>query len=346
MDVIRELLSSASRIGAHESDAAEIRLQKTILVGVTFLVILSVLLYAGMYLRFQEPLAALTSFGYIVIALAGLYYFHTTRNYRLFLISQMIAGLLLPFLQSLALGDFLHSGGVILWSLMTPVGALFLDRPHSAYRWWAAYLGLIVLTGVLQPYLRASNHLPHWLIGGLFVLNVSGVSSIVILTLVYFVNIKDQILELLKLEQEKSENLLLNILPREIAAILKNEQRTIADQYSGASVLFADLVGFTPLTAQMAPVEMVTLLNDIFSHFDSLVEKYDLEKIRTIGDSYMVASGVPRPRPDHARAIACLALDSPGTGHGDSICPWATMRSSPGAARRRQTKRPSSARRQ
>jgi len=114
---------------------------------------------------------------------------------------------------------------------------------------------------------------------------------------------------LLRLEQEKSENLLLNILPKEIAAILKNENRVIADHYPGASVLFADMVNFTPMSAEMSPTAMVELLNEIFSHFDSLVEKYDLEKIRTIGDSYMVAAGVPRPRLDHAQALAHLALD-------------------------------------
>jgi guanylate cyclase len=103
--------------------------------------------------------------------------------------------------------------------------------------------------------------------------------------------------------------LLLNILPKEIAAILKNEDRTIADSFEGVSILFADLVGFTTLTANMAPVEVVNLLNEIFSHFDSLVEKYDVEKIRTIGDNYMVAAGAPRQCPDHACRLASMALD-------------------------------------
>lgn len=120
---------------------------------------------------------------------------------------------------------------------------------------------------------------------------------------------KDQALRLLAVEQERSERLLLNVLPKDIAATLKAGERTIADHFDGASVLFADLEGFTPLSAEMAPVEMVELLNEIYSNFDALVEKYDLEKIRTIGDNYMVASGVPRRRPDHAQALARLALD-------------------------------------
>jgi adenylate cyclase len=101
----------------------------------------------------------------------------------------------------------------------------------------------------------------------------------------------------------------LNILPREIAAILKNESRTIADQYDEASVLFADMVGFTPLSAELPPVEIVELLNEAFSFFDSLLDKYGVEKIRTIGDSYMVASGVPKGRSDHAQALVCMGLE-------------------------------------
>jgi guanylate cyclase len=103
--------------------------------------------------------------------------------------------------------------------------------------------------------------------------------------------------------------LLLNVLPKEVATILKNESRTIADNYADASVMFADMVGFTPLSAKLAPVEMVELLNEVFSFFDSLLDKYEVEKIRTIGDSYMVASGVPRRRPDHAQALARMAIE-------------------------------------
>jgi len=113
---------------------------------------------------------------------------------------------------------------------------------------------------------------------------------------------------LLNSEQEKSENLLLNILPKDIADILKNESRTIADHYDGASILFADVVNFTPMSAQMRPVEIVGLLNEVFSYFDTLVDEYALEKIKTIGDCYMVAAGVPRPRPDHAQVLIDMAL--------------------------------------
>ena len=88
--------------------------------------------------------------------------------------------------------------------------------------------------------------------------------------------------------------LLLNILPREISETLKAGPRTIAEQFDEASILFADVVDFTPMAAGMTPLSLVDLLNDVFQCFDALVEKYDLEKIKTIGDCYMVAAGVPR----------------------------------------------------
>ena len=99
--------------------------------------------------------------------------------------------------------------------------------------------------------------------------------------MLYFVAQKNTTLGLLRLEQEKAENLLLNILPKPIAEILKSETRTIAEQFEWASILFSDVVNFTPMSAQMTPVELVDLLNEVFCYFDTLVEEYDLEKINT-----------------------------------------------------------------
>jgi adenylate cyclase len=110
-------------------------------------------------------------------------------------------------------------------------------------------------------------------------------------------------------EQEKSERLLLNILPQVIADRLKRNETTIAEYFPEATVLFADIVGFTPLSAMMNPIELVELLNQIFSGFDIICEHHGLEKIKTIGDAYMVVGGLPDPRADHAEAIAEMALD-------------------------------------
>jgi len=115
--------------------------------------------------------------------------------------------------------------------------------------------------------------------------------------------------EALRLEQEKTERLLLNMLPQSVAKLLKQEARTIAEGYADATILFADIVDFTQLAERVSPEELIYLLNEIFSAFDQLTEKHGLEKIKTIGDAYMVAGGLPERTSDHAEAIAEMALD-------------------------------------
>jgi len=116
-------------------------------------------------------------------------------------------------------------------------------------------------------------------------------------------------LKQLQAEQEKSERLLLSILPKPVAEQLKQTQSTIAESFAEATVLFADIVDFTGLSTHRSPIEIVSLLNQIFSAFDSLAEYHGLEKIKTIGDAYMVVGGIPTPRADHVEAIAEMALD-------------------------------------
>jgi class 3 adenylate cyclase len=112
----------------------------------------------------------------------------------------------------------------------------------------------------------------------------------------------------LALEQQRSEGLLLNVLPAPIAARLKAGEGVIADAFPEVTVLFADLVDFTRRSQQVGPAQVVAALNELFSAFDELAQRHGLEKIKTIGDAYMVAGGLPQPRPDHAQAIAEMAL--------------------------------------
>ena len=117
-------------------------------------------------------------------------------------------------------------------------------------------------------------------------------------------------------EQGKSERLLLNILPQPIAERLKQSEGVIADNFPDVTVLFADIVDFTKLSARVPPADVVAMLNAVFSKFDQLAEKHGLEKIKTIGDAYMVVGGLPTPRPDHAEAVADMALDMRGAVAG------------------------------
>ncbi len=116
-------------------------------------------------------------------------------------------------------------------------------------------------------------------------------------------------LDQLRIEREKSERLLLNVLPKSIADRLKQGESTIADSFPDATVLFADLGDFTKMSSHVPATELVQMLNEIFSKFDWLAELHHLEKIKTIGDAYMAVGGLPTPRPDHAEAVAEMALD-------------------------------------
>ena len=304
--IIRQL----QRMTAEPGDSPELRLEKTILVGGSLTGVGSSLAWVLIYYFLGElPAAAITLLSYTLLLTLNTLIYSRTRNYPLYRFSQLFVVLIAPFLLVPVLGGLLNSGAVVLWALFSPMGGASFYPWRKAILWFAAYAGLVIGSTLLPAaWLVGTTREPQEVLF-LTVLNIVGFSSMPFVTLRYFVVQRDTALALLRLEQQKSESLLLNILPEEIAAILRNESRTIADQYGAASILFADVVNFTPLSATLTPTAAVELLNEIFSYFDSLVERYDLEKIKTIGDGYMVAGGVPRLRPDHAQAVAHMALD-------------------------------------
>lgn len=297
------------KIGEKPEDPEDLKLQKSILIAGSLMFITAGALWGIAYLLLNELLAGLIPLTYAVISFSSVVHFALIRQYRFFRNSQLVLILLLPFLLMVALGGYINSSAVIFWSFISPLGAMLFAEYKQAPRWLFAFLVLLVISGFLQPYVRLTNNLSEGLIIVFFVLNIGAVSSIAFVLLHYFVDQKEYAYHLLRKEQDRSENLLLNILPREIAARLKSGERIIADHHPSVSILFADLVGFTPLTNELSPNEMVELLNEIYSFFDSLIEKYGVEKIRTIGDNYMIASGVPVARFDHAYALVCLAIE-------------------------------------
>jgi class 3 adenylate cyclase len=143
--------------------------------------------------------------------------------------------------------------------------------------------------------------------------NVAMVFAFAALSAAYLFNLIRQAESALAEALRRSDLLLDNVLPPVIAGRLKKSERTIAESFNGASILFADIAGFTPMSEAMAPAELVQLLDDLFSRIDALVQKHGLEKIKTIGDAYMVAAGIPVRRGDHAEAIVAFACDLKST---------------------------------
>jgi guanylate cyclase len=307
--VLHALSSFITSIGIASEDSTDTRLEKTLLVMSAMMMATLAIVWGSIYLLFGERVAAAIPLSYTALSYASIAHFARTRRYQFFRSSQLLFPLLLPFFLGLALGGFSNSSAVVLWSLTSPLGALMFAGRREAIRWFLAYLGLILLSALLEPFLRASNSLPSGMTNAFYVMNVGCTSSVAFILLQYFVLQKDRAMSLLHQEQRKSESLLLNILPKEVAEILKQRTGTVADYYAEASILFADIVNFTPMTAELTPVELVDTLTEVFGYFDTLVEKYNLEKIKTVGDSYMVAAGVPRTRPDHAHVLARMALE-------------------------------------
>ncbi len=306
-----KLIAATSRIGAHPDDSPEIRLQKAIQVNAVVLGGLPFQLGLGLFFfMLGVRLSAGSVLFFAVVSLVSLGWFAITRRYfGFFKFIQLLIAVLSPSVGSVFLGGFLQSGMVQMWGIVTPLLALVLYPPRLALYWLALFLASLLVANGLSAYLPPLDYISPAVATGLALINVFFITGMMFAALYFFVSQRELAYQLLRGEQEKSENLLLNILPKEIAAILKNENRVIADHFEGASILFADVVNFTPLSASMTPVALVELLNEIFSHFDGLVEKYGLEKIKTIGDCYMVASGVPRPRADHAQALTRMALE-------------------------------------
>lgn len=305
---VRTLVAAFETIGSDPADGAATMLQKRLLIGHSVLISVLAVFWGFAYLVLDEPLAALIPLSYTVLSWLSIAVFAFTRRYIFFRASQLTLIVLLPFLLMVTLGGFVDSSAVILWSLLAPLGALLVSGRRAATYWFVAFAGLVVLSRILQPHVSVTNNLSDSVVLLFFVLNIVAVSFVALVLLQYFVGQRDQAMTLLGVEQEKSERLLLNVLPESVAAILKEEQRTIAEHHDATSVLFADIVGFTPLSEELEPAQMVEALNEVFTYFDDLCAVHGVEKIRTIGDNYMVASGVPQPRDDHAHAIARMAL--------------------------------------
>jgi adenylate cyclase len=180
---------------------------------------------------------------------------------------------------------------------------------RAGIRWYVAFLVVFLGCGIVGEILGTDSPLPTGFTTLMLALNIAVGGTMVFTLLALFAQQRQDALTALQIAQDQAESLLLNVLPRSIAEKLKAEPQTIADHFTSASILFADVVDFTRRSEQLSPAEVVGILDHLFSHFDMLAERYAVEKIKTIGDAYMVAAGVPSPRPDHARALALMALD-------------------------------------
>jgi adenylate cyclase len=305
----RTSLERLARIGADPTDSREEALRKETLVLSASLITALATVWVVTYSALGLYVAAALPYSYQVASIANLALFAKTKRYRFFRACELGLSLVLPFVLQLSLGGFVPSSGIILWSFTAPLGALLFSGRRPAVRWFAGFLALTGLAGALDPVLaNKTAEIPTSLIITFFVLNVLGVTGTCFFLLQYFVRERDIAAEMVAAERERSERLLLNVLPEPIAQRLKSGESVIADGASEVGVLFADIAGFTPLSESMAPEDVVRLLDRAFTVFDGLAEEHHLEKIKTIGDAYMAASGLLEPREHHQEGLAEMAL--------------------------------------
>ncbi len=251
----------------------------------------------------QLPTWGIPPLAFSLLTLAALLHFRATRNFRVFRFVMLLLMLLLPLLAQVLQGGFARGGASLVWALSCPICAVLAHGPQRAVRWFIAFLITVGTAAVVDPWIKA-NVLPNqppcpsWY----FSAHLAGISIVIFILVQYFV------FRLIQ-EQQRSDKLLLNILPGPIANRIKQGEETIAEGFSQVTILFSDLASFTRMSAQSSPAQIVRILNQVFSTFDELTEKHGVEKIKTIGDAYMVVGGLINSGGNPARAIAEMALD-------------------------------------
>jgi adenylate cyclase len=298
-----------AEIGVRPGRSHDEALRQGMLIFASVLIALISFIWVGTYVAYGHPVSAAMPGAYQVITVAGLLVLARTRRFAVFRTTQLVSFLVLPALLQASLGGFVASSGMVLWAIFVPLAALALLGVRRSVVWLVAFFAEVVALALLDPFLsRHPAQLPTGFVITFFVLNVMGVTLSAYAMLGYFVEQRERARIALEAEQERSERLLLNVLPGPIAQRLKREAGVIAENYDAVTVLFADLVGFTERTQVMPAADLVTLLDRIFSAFDQQADAEAVEKIKTIGDAYMVAGGLPERRPDHVEAVARVAL--------------------------------------
>lgn len=313
-DRLPPLLQRLAEVGLDSGDTADERLDKAMFTLVASLLEVIALVWVVVYLVIGLPRPASIPLVYLLTVAVSLAGFARSKRFHMARTVQLVMLLMLPFAVQWTLGGFGNGSAVAAWAGITPILAYLFGARSGA--WLVAFVALLAGSAEMETTLAA--HAPHIAAGFravMWVMNLAGPSLVAFFALAYFTKERDRSRaalaeehRLLEIEQDRSEQLLLNILPAPIARQLRHERTTIAESQPAVTILFADIVGFTPLAEGIGPNLLVELLNDVFSAFDELTDIAGLEKIKTVGDAYMVAGGIPAPRPDHLIAVLGMAM--------------------------------------
>jgi adenylate cyclase len=288
-------------IGSNPGDDPDLLLRKRTAVAVLLSLCLAGVGYMFIGWLTNRPLVLLFAVLQMGGQLLNLTLYTRVRRLEPFVWTTIGLGLATVFSGVLTLGGLALSAGNVIWVIIAPLGAILLINGRAGIPVYAGVVVIVVGSALLDPFIAADQALPHGSAVAAMVVNVLGTAGIA-LGLVRYID--GQRLA----ARRESDALLRNVLPEPIANRLKSGERVIADHYEQASVLFADVVDFTPFAEAHSPQETVAVLNELFTDFDHLADRLGLEKIKTIGDAYMVVAGVPEAREDHAAVLVEMAL--------------------------------------
>jgi class 3 adenylate cyclase len=310
-----------------EEDSEHEKLKKSLAIFACGLMGFGSMLWLAIYQAMGMKFSSTVPLSYVTVSAASFGIYVWKRDFAFFRTVQASLFLFVPFVMQWSIGSYVSSSGVMLWALLAPVGIMIFQDARQSLPWFFAYLIMTAVSGFFDYYLGTVGQTGVTMqsIAVFFTLNFVAISVIVFLLISYFVSQRDLLElalakqnDLLKWEQERSERLLLNILPGPIADRLKDKNSIIADGFPDVTVMFADIVDFTHLSGKMSPEHLVAMLNQLFTHFDSLAEKYEVEKIKTIGDAYMVAAGLDahyrviksgEPKIDYSDSVVSMAVE-------------------------------------
>ncbi len=303
--------------GIEPTDDEQLRLNKSLLVFATGIVSVTSMIWLNIYWVLGPQLSSTYPFAFNLLLVGNLLLYIRTGNFEFFRVSQLGLMLFIPFAMQWSIGTFIDASGIVLWGLLAPVGAILMLGPRGSLVWFFTWFLFTGLSGLVDYHLigLAKPTVPLRTSVVFFALNFMAVSSMIYMLLRHAIieqlKIRGKLEtahKMLEVEQERSERLLLNILPGPVAERLKNSDQTIADGFADVTVMFADIVNFTKVAEGMAPSQVFAMLNRIFSAFDELAEQFGLDKIKTIGDAYMVAGGIGGEAEDYSGGIADMAI--------------------------------------
>ena len=263
---LRAWLNGLSDRVINEQDSEQDKLNKTLLIFACGLMGFGSILWLALYWAMGIKFSSTVPLTYLAVSALSLGYYVYTLNYAVFRTTQVSLFLFMPFIMQWSIGSYVSSSGVALWALLAPVGVMIFQGAKQSLPWYAAYIIMTAISGFFDFWLTTGQEsgVTMQSIAVFFTLNYAAMSTIMYLLISYFVRQRDKLQDavneqnaLLRIEQAKSESLLLNILPAPIARRLKESQGIIADGFADVTVMFSDIIDFTRLSEELPPKAMV-----------------------------------------------------------------------------------------